>query len=241
MVTLCSDHKLIFVMVPSTGSSALFKVLKEKFNGEFFPSEDLFKNGKKIHSKHTSLKNLLEHGLMTKEELDQYLKFATVRNPFDRFTSLYQRKIGEWWSKRIKAQKERLNLGNPEQEEREFLENCIKNLENKREEAKAQGFDVWLESFLEKTVSKNHKRKMSVLYPLIDGVDQIIRFESYEDDFNRLLKDAKIITLDEWVEIPQTNQTPGKKKYQDYYSEKSRAFIEENFSKELAAFNYKFE
>ncbi len=117
-------------------------------------------------------------------------------------------------------------------------------------------FNDWLEndlSFQIKRISRKKRKlkswldllvdpdKMPILYPLVSGADTIIRFESLEQDFNQLLKEAKIIGTDDWIDIPNKNPTPGKTKYQDYYSEKFRAFVEDNFSKELAALDYQFE
>ncbi len=241
MVMLCQDQKLMFVMVPATGSSALGKVLMDNLEGKWFPAQNSYKNGKRIPHKHTSLQELLEYELMTQEELSQYLKFATVRNPFDRFTSLYQRRIGEWSQVRMEKDKEKLTLGTVKPKKKDFLQDSIEKREKRMEKAKELGFDAWLEFFLGNYIKKSHEQKMSILYPLIDGVDQTIRCESLEQEFNELIKDAKIIGSDEWVDIPKKNPTQGKKKYQDYYSEKSRAFVEENFSEELAVFGYKFE
>lgn len=251
MVLICSKHKLMFVMVPATGCTALGEVLKKEFNGKIFPKKSLFEDGKKVRQKHTSIQQLLKYGLMTKEELDQYLTFATIRNPFDRFTSLYQRRVGSWSQAELDKDKEALNrlekkmketnIDDLEEDRVEFLKNSIENRVKRMNKAQELGFDAWLEDFASKYLEEYNGKKMSLLYPMINGVDQLIRYEFYENDFNMLLKNGKIIALDDWVNIPQNNPTQGKKKYQDYYSEKSRAFVEENFSKELAAFNYKFE
>ena len=110
MAIICRDHKLLFIMVPASGCTALGDVLQKRLGGEWFPSEDLIKNNYKIPHKHTSIQELLEYNLMTKRELSKYLKFATVRNPFDRWVTLYQRRVGEWFQTKIENKQKKLEF-----------------------------------------------------------------------------------------------------------------------------------
>ncbi|MDB4445909.1 hypothetical protein N9181_01365 [bacterium] len=68
-----------------------------------------------------------------------------------------------------------------------------------------------------------------------------MRFESLEEDFNRILQGAKVIGADDWITVPHTNPTPGKKHYHEYYDDESRALVEKSFANELTHFDYKFE
>ncbi len=80
--------------------------------------------------------------------------------------------------------------------------------------------------------------KMNIAYPLIDGVDRVIRYEYLEEDFNQILSQ---VGVDEYIPIPHTNKTPGKKSYQAQYSPEARSIVERELAKELATFGYTFE
>jgi hypothetical protein len=199
---------------------------------------------------------------MTREELNKYLIFATIRNPFNRLTTLYQRLVGDWSVIRLEKHQGELENNEMSKIKQDLLQKTVKNRKKSIESAKKVGFDDWLEKHLtnqirnQKNKSKRNDKKnkmtswlellvdpdkMSILYPLVQGCDQVIRFEYLEEDLNKLLKEAKIITSDQWIDIPKNNPTQGKKRYQEYYSERSRAFVEENFSRELTVFGYQFE
>ncbi len=76
---------------------------------------------------------------------------------------------------------------------------------------------------------------------MIGGVDEVIRYEHLETDFNNILKKAGIISYYDNIYIPQTNPTLGKKNYQEYYTIKARKIVEEYYERELIAFGYTFE
>ena len=141
---------------------------------------------------------------------------------------------------------------------------AVKKAVDKKEKAirnaKNIGFYNWLEKYLKSQIKSQNKSKnknknkmtswlellvdpdkLSILYPLVQGSDQVIRFEFLEEDFNKLIKEAKIIESDQWIDIPKNNPTQGKKRYQEYYSGRSRTYLEENFSRELTVFGYRFE
>ena len=40
-----------------------------------------------------------------------------------------------------------------------------------------------------------------------------MRYESLEDDFNRILRKTGAIESDKWITIPKVNPTPGKKHF----------------------------
>jgi hypothetical protein len=259
MAIIIPEYKLIFIMVPATGCTAIGEVLQKRFGAKWFPPEDLYQNNRKVPCKHTSVQQIIRYELIKREELRKHLVFATIRNPFDRLTTLYQRLIGDWSVTDLKPHQENLKNNDMSDLKKGILKNTVENREKVIENAKKIGFDSWLEEYLtgqvktqkNKSIRQNRMAslldllvdpdKMLVLYPLVEGSNKVIRFESLEADLNQLLKDAKIISSDEWIDIPKNNPTQGKKTYQEYYSEKSRSFMEENFSRELAVFGYHFE
>ena len=96
MAIVCRDLKLLFIMVPATGCSALGGVLLKQFGGEWVPSKPLFRRGRRIVSKkHNSIGQLRKWNILSRDELDGYIKFATIRNPFDANVSSWHR----WYRK----------------------------------------------------------------------------------------------------------------------------------------------
>src|SRR5690606_23489876 len=97
MAIICRDHRLLFIMVPGTGCSVVGNLLIEEFGGEWIPSSNIIVDNRiAVQRKHSRLPELIRTGLLTPEEVEEYLVFATVRNPFDRLVTYYQRLIGPW-------------------------------------------------------------------------------------------------------------------------------------------------
>ncbi|NJL83649.1 MAG: sulfotransferase family protein [Chloroflexaceae bacterium] len=254
MAIICRNHKLLFLMVPGTGCSAIGKVLLEQFQGEWLPETNLYENGRRVVcQKHNDLKSLVQYNLLSRWELPLYLKFATVRNPFDRLATDYQRAVGGW-TETYAQQLARRAAAATTEKERVTLERLSQKTQQKAEWARSLTFVDWLKYAL-KTESKRSpydKLRQAIaalrstyymprVYPLIYGADRVIRYESLESDFNKVLKDAGAIGRREWIEIPQKNPTLGKKPYQAYFSPEARALVEKYWGKELAYFGYGFE
>ena len=261
MATICYNHKLLFIMVPGTGCSSVGKVLREKFGGDYIPKEDIYENNSRIlGKKHNKISDLVKFNLMNRLELAIYLKFGTVRNPFDSFATEYQRTISDQWiDKQIRGQGKML-APNSKKQGLLFLQKLETRLKRRKEQVQNIGFEAWLEGRIGLHSRKSYLLKSlksffiyypnyvplinsipSIYSPLLHGVDKVIRFEYLETDFNLLLKEAGIIKRNEWVSIPKTNPTPNKKAYQEYYTKRSRALVEKHFARELATFDYKFE
>ena len=255
MAIICRQHKLIFIMVPGTGCSSLGKILIDNFEGEWIPEEDIFRKGKRVvNQKHNSIKSLVKYNLISRFDLPLYLKFATIRNPFDRIVTMYQRATGKWIENFIESKKSELSETD-NRDQKIYLEKFIKAKMTSSEWAKRVGFDKWLEyqlglhtktdlivrikSHIKSLIDPYHSLHRA--YPLISGVDELMRFENLEEDFNTILKKSGIIRPDRWVNIPNINPTPGKKAYQEYYTAKTRALVEKTWRKELKMFNYSFD
>ncbi len=257
MAIICRDYKLLFIQVPATGCSSISKVLIEKLGGEKLPQKDIMLAGKYklVAEKHNTLKQLVGFNLISRQELKSYLTFGTVRNPFDRFASAYQRYISSWWEEIIQSDDPNSSANRAGKAHRERY---IKEVQKQIQFAREEGFEKWLsrkivldqrfdrrlkslpKRWLRKQpllLTKN-SRKMNIAYPLIDGVDEVIRFEHLDRDFNKILSQ---VGVNEYIPIPHTNKTPGKKPYQEKYSLEARAIVEQELAKELATFGYTFD
>ncbi|MGV2829110.1 sulfotransferase family 2 domain-containing protein [Myxosarcina sp. GI1(2024)] len=257
MAIICRDYKLLFIQVPATGCSSVSKVLIEQLGGEKLPQQDLMLAGKYklVGEKHNSLSQLLGFNLISRQELKSYLVFGTVRNPFDRFASAYQRYISSWWDMMIESDDPNCPANRAGTA---YRERYVKNIQKQIQFAREEGFEKWLArkillpQKLDRRVKSVFKRwyrkqpllltkdavKMNLAYPLIEGVDEVIRFEHLDSDFNKILSQAGI---KESIAIPHDNKTPGKKSYREQYSPEARAIVERELSKELARFGYTFD
>jgi hypothetical protein len=119
------------------------------------------------------------------------------------------------------------------------------------ESARRVGFDKWLERHLVHSNRADWKliRRVQCLiqgraphshsaFPMIDGVDELIRYERLEEDFNRILSK---VGVREFVSIPHENATPGKKPFQEYYTPELRRLMEKYIGDQLLQFGYSWE
>ncbi|GFE69596.1 sulfotransferase family 2 domain-containing protein [Chroococcus sp. FPU101] len=259
MAIICRDYKLLFIQVPGTGCSSISDVLIKKFGGEKLPKSDVLLAGnyKLVAVKHNTLSQLRRFNLISKTELDSYVKFATVRNPFDRFVTDYQRCVGRWWEDNLSKQLQDPNSpANRSGQLNRLL--YLRTMQREIKLARLEGFEQWLwrkivlpQRFDQRINSglKSYFKgnslyftkdalKMNIAYPYIEGVDEIIHHEDLEGDFNQILRK---IGVNDFIPIPHTNKTPDKIPYQDYYSLQARKFVEQELGKELAMFSYTFE
>jgi hypothetical protein len=259
MAIICRDYKLLFIQVPGTGCSSISDVLIKKFGGEKLPKLDvlLASNYKLVAVKHNTVSQLLRFNLISKNELNSYVKFATVRNPFDRFVTDYQRCVGCWWEDNLSKQLQDPNSpANRSGKLNRLL--YLRTMQREIKLARLERFEQWLwrkivlPQRLDQRISSGIKScfkgnslsltkdalKINIAYPYIEGVDEIIYHENLEGDFNQILRK---IGVNEFISIPHTNKTPDKIPYQDYYSLQARKFVEEELGKELAMFGYTFE
>jgi len=72
----------------------------------------------------------------------------------------------------------------------------------------------------------------------VDGIDEVMRFETLHDDLARVLALVGAPVF----ELPRVNPTTQKTRhYSEYYDEKARAVIERVFRSDLERFGYEFE
>ena len=93
-MSLISDELgVLFICVPKTGSTSAAQFLIKHFTARWLPADHIWnKTGERIvvDYKHASLESLLQHGLITSQELKHYQVAAVTRNPFDWVLSKYR-------------------------------------------------------------------------------------------------------------------------------------------------------
>lgn len=226
MSIICRSYNLLFIMTPRTACTALGELLLNEYGGEYIPEEDILDSSGifKVHQKHCTFSQLIDNKILSDKEASALIKFTTVRNPFDSIVSLYTKKKSKY----------KPLLNDPDS----WVYKLLDYAEDMKY-AQNHSFDAW--------IFKNYKRsfikrllglKPSHFGMFTEGVDEIIRFENLQDDFNKLLDK---VNISKKSEIPLVNRTTERKKeYKQYYSNFSRRFIEFVYKNELKNYGYKF-
>ena len=90
MAVLCRDLGLLFVLNPATGSTAIGNLPREKYGAEWLPADDT----PSVRKKHSTLRELMDAGLVSAEERSRLGVVTSVRNPYDRLVSIYAKRAG---------------------------------------------------------------------------------------------------------------------------------------------------
>lgn len=154
-------HKFVFIAIPKTGTRSIYKILKEKYEGFLYR----------------------EHFKEVPKEYKKYYKFTTIRNPYDRFISM-------WWSTC----------------KRKSLLNKNKSGSNFKELAgSADPLDL-----LNFMINTDYKGRGSELFSRqtdfikSNKIDKIIKFENLNQEFNSLP------FVNENINLPVLNSTKSK-------------------------------
>lgn len=235
MAIISRTHGYLFIMTPRTGCTAIAEgVLIPKLGGEYFPKDAIRdENGRLlVRPKHSSVAELVNNGLLTREETDRLLKFCAVRNPFDSIVSLYVKQ-------RSTYQDLLEDPGSWVHDRPEYLQGM--------QVAANEPFDRWLEWLLRPKGRRERIKAIAALSPVMPRhmygrffrtVDVVMRYESLQADFSAVL--ARLGVDD--IEIPQLNVTNEREKrdYRSYYTPKARRLAERAFAPDARRFGYAF-
>ena len=200
-------HKYVFVHIPKTAGSS---IASEKYGGVLYESlgkNDLYRGGHKTVSE---LKEIVG------EQWNGYFKFCFVRNPWDRFVSLYfyfkGDVIGANYDNKINTK-----LGRKAYNCKTFKQFCKKytTFESNRH--------FWPQS---NWIYENGKL----------CIDFVGRLETINQDFKAI---CKKLDLPE-VQLPHYLKT-SHGDYRGYYDESSKRLVGEYYRKDIELFGYRFE
>jgi len=178
-------HKLIFIHIARTGGTSIEQALVEKDWGEV-----------DIDTKH--LKASQAKDLYSKF-WKEYTTFTVVRNPFDRFVSMYET---GWWGKGLDV-----------------------------------SFKAWLQQL---EPHPNEKYKSLFQAEIIDEeLDYELRYETLQEDFERMLTEKKIDLGHDPKKLPRVSQTK-RRPYQCYYTPALQRGIKTVFSADFKRWRYKW-
>ena len=190
------NSEIVFIATPKCGSTSMINSLGFEYNSEtpreYHASIDM------VHSRHPESKG--------------YKSFSFVRNPWDRFVSVYKDgtqshgHLGAWSSGLLKY--------------KDFTD-FAKNFE-KSEWANEVHF-LPCSSFLK------IKGKISV--------DNVGRFENLHNDFSKITKEIIGSTIDI---RHHHNQTKRSKDYKEYYNKETVEIIRKAYKEDIETFNYEY-
>ena len=249
---LCPEHDVLYIQVPATGSSVVAQVLREELGGRQVPEQSIRRNGKLLVSgPHCTAPELIAHDVLSREDIDACLVIANVRNPFDRWTTYYQRRAGEEWIERsmgslrrqLEKEVETHGLSHQEYEQRRrAIDKREQKQKRKGRLMRWVGFNTWMKYTLLRwrwTGARGSGPGLDeYAFPMLDGVDVAIRQERLNEGLNRVLE---IAGVEMQAELPENNTTRGKKPYMEYYTWTTRALAEQMIAPQMERFGYDFE
>ncbi len=228
MALIVPDLGLLFIMAPHTGCTAIGEVLRERFDARFVPADDILgPDGLvRIPRKHTRLAQLLEAGLITREERAQLVVAAGVRNPFDEQVSHYKHRDRAYIARRDDPEARRRLVGDRPPGPRERA---------------AVDFETWLRRrYVARPWHAIQGRRPHRPPDWAAGADLVIRHERLQADMDDLLRRLGVT---EPVEIPVVNPTAirNRQPYQSFYTPRARRIVETVFADRLERHGYRFE
>jgi hypothetical protein len=213
-------------MTPRTACTAIGELLLTQFGGEFIPAKDILDSRRRISvpRKHTTLSQLIQHGLLTVTESESLLKVAAVRNPFDSLVS-------EYLKKRFKYKP---LLSDPSS----WINRLPRYAEDIRY-CQTHSFNAWIFRLCSKKIIKILLRNQpSMFADYTEGMDVVMRYESIERDLGEVFKRAGISSK---AEIPVVNRTDERndRDYRSFYSRPAALMVRCAYSYDLKTYGYR--
>ena len=215
----------IFIWTPKVAGTSIFRALK-KYSQPHLESErpllkrasgyEQFENQGLVSFGHVNVLNLYDQGIISAEFFNNAFKFCFVRNPWDRFVSLY---FYFFTKKKISCS---------------FPVFCEKVRWSK---LPWLGLDI-------PPVSLYHTSRFSQCNPQVDWitdkngkvfVDFIGRFEQLEKDFSELCSHLEI----KEEKLPHKNKTEHRD-YREYYNKHTRKIVGKIYKQDIELLGYEF-
>jgi hypothetical protein len=224
---ICRKYNLLFIMTPRTACTAIGELLCERFGGEFIPSGDILDSRglTLVDKKHSTLSDLIKHGILTTVEAKSLLKVAAVRNPFDSLVSLY-------FKQRLKYQ--------PLLGDAASWVNRVPGYAKSMRYARAHSFNRWvLRVSYRKLIKRLLGFRPSMFADHTRGVDVVIRYESIEADLSEVFRKAGMGSK---ADIPVVNRTDERanRDYRSCYSRLAQIAVTLAYSGDLETYGYTF-
>jgi hypothetical protein len=227
MAIICRDYNLLFIMTPRTACTAIGELLCNHYGGEFVPSQDILDSAGMIavQKKHSTLGELIRHGVLTAKEADSLFKITTVRNPFDSLVSLY-------FKQRFKYQ--------PLLHDPDSWVHRSPGYVRRMKYAQRYSFNRWLfRMSYRKLIKRSLLGRPSMYDDYTRDVDAVLRYESLETDLKKAFIQAGIPWKAEIPIVNRTDERPGRD-YRSLYSRPAAVAARFVYSYDLKRYGYKF-
>ncbi|MEJ7752542.1 MAG: hypothetical protein WKF46_06310, partial [Candidatus Limnocylindrales bacterium] len=196
MGILSRELGVLFIQTPHTGSTAIGKLLRQRFAGVRIPS--LPESGAGDGTvKHATLDEIMAAGLITADERSGLIVAAGVRNPWDHVVTVFMR-----------------------------AQSGQGNWKGRRTQPRELEFEPWLHARYAPALKQRmrgqvpHRPK-----DYISGADHIIRFEHLQEDFDGLMRrvDAPPVEVPR-VNVTAAKEEAARH-WSTYYSPASQAIV----------------
>jgi len=238
---------VLFIWIPKVAGTSIYHILNKYNCSKLKDNKNTqdFENSGFVTFGHRSIPYLLETNVISKDYLKKSFKFCFVRNPWDRLVSLY---CYTQYDKKMSFEKFVLLIQLKYRLQRIFISRLFQFIFNKfpRITAKLHAdpqinyFDYILPL---PNVGFYNVLGLSQANPQVAWitdkennimVDYIGKIENIKSDSEKIFK---IIGIKE--ELPHLNKR-NHKKYQEYYTSKTRKIVEEIYKEDIKTFHYNF-
>lgn len=224
MAVISFQNRFIYLLNPRTASTATAQALLDSAKAEFVPAENIVDDEGNIvvQRKHTTMEQLVEYELISKDQVDTFFKFVTVRNPYDSMVSAWAKKVHDYVHL----------LDNPNS-----WVNRMPDYAAGLRRAAGMSFPEWIAA--EYLPKLKRGRGGSVNRNFIRNVDHVLRYENLQHDFSQIVER---LGLPKDFQIPVVNVTKGRetKDYRTYYDDESRDIVYRAFKDEIEQLGYEF-
>ena len=229
MAVISLQHKYLFIQTPRTACTAIAQgVLIPKCDGMTYPPATVLdKRGQILmDQKHCTLGQLFLYNIVTPNELEPFLKFSTIRNPFDSIASEYV--------------KQRHTYASMLEQPTTWVHRFPGYAEDMRFAAD-HSFTEWVDRKwrrrFPRSVIRGRRNAAAGESGWQDGVDFVMRYERLQTDFD----DALARIGFEPIAIPRLNETAERgTDYRQYYTPTAQSIIEDVYADILSRYGYTF-
>lgn len=236
MPVLSEKHKFIFFQNPRTGSTMLEEVLMSRLAGKLFPNPESW--GNRMEFKHLTYNELIKSGFISKEELNGYFKFVTVRNPYNKVVSDWLGGKKFYSNHRGEQTRQENVLAHSSDELEDYLKLILIPFGNYKLRRLLANF---FPNFIYLILASLYRtaRSVSGNQFVCSEMDLVIKTEELDKEFEKL---CQRFSIKETIALPTINKTNQiTKPHSSYHTELSKKLIYRMYKDLIDKFDYSFD